>query len=245
MEVAKVRGIWPTVCGIVVPPRPSRPQLLAGLVDGLCCCLVPSKDDDLAGLRPFPRCARHPRQDVQRSAYGGQFGSERVLHGSHAQLHSELDKLVRGTLSPGDTNVGQQSGQENIRRIFETIKRLQDMGVIVRISWIPTDVDTPQIQTAKKQARHHADPEKTELCTPYRASSMTLSAIHRTQAKYQALPARVGTWTRQIDTAFPGSHTRTIYDALTATQARILAQLRTGMIRLRGYLSRIGAQGRA
>jgi len=38
-----------------------------------------------------------------------------------------------------------------------------------------------------------------------------------------------------------GSDTRKIYDMMTAAQARILAQLRTGMRRLNSYLSKIGA----
>jgi hypothetical protein len=44
-----------------------------------------------------------------------------------------------------------------------------------------------------------------------------------------------------MDTALPGKHTRTIYDALKRREANILAQLRTGMARLNGYLHRIGA----
>jgi hypothetical protein len=44
-----------------------------------------------------------------------------------------------------------------------------------------------------------------------------------------------------IDTALPGKHTRNLYDGLNRKEAKTLAQLRTGMIRLNSYLKRIGA----
>jgi hypothetical protein len=49
---------------------------------------------------------------------------------------------------------------------------------------------------------------------------------------------RVGEYTRKLDTALPGKHTRLLYDSFKRTDASILAQLRTGMKRLNGYLHR-------
>jgi hypothetical protein len=46
---------------------------------------------------------------------------------------------------------------------------------------------------------------------------------------------------RRIDAAWPGNHTRRIYDDLSKRQASILAQLRTGMTPLNGYLHNIKA----
>jgi hypothetical protein len=46
---------------------------------------------------------------------------------------------------------------------------------------------------------------------------------------------------RRIDAAWPGSHTRRMYDNLSKRQASILAQLRTGMTPLNGYLHNIRA----
>ena len=45
-----------------------------------------------------------------------------------------------------------------------------------------------------------------------------------------------------MDTALPGKHTRALYDAFKWREASILAQLRTGMARLNGYLYRIEQQ---
>ena len=44
-----------------------------------------------------------------------------------------------------------------------------------------------------------------------------------------------------MDIALPGKHTRKLYVGLQRNEASILAQLRTGMARLNGYLYRIGA----
>jgi hypothetical protein len=63
-------------------------------------------------------------------------------------------------------------------------------------------------------------------------------AQHRQQRK---LIERVGEYTRKLDVALPGKHTRLLYDSFKRVEASILAQLRTGMIRLNGYLHRIGA----
>ena len=49
-----------------------------------------------------------------------------------------------------------------------------------------------------------------------------------------------GQFTRQVDSALPGPHTKMLYDSLDREKASILAQLRTGHARLNGYLHRIG-----
>jgi hypothetical protein len=46
---------------------------------------------------------------------------------------------------------------------------------------------------------------------------------------------------RRIEAAWPGNHTRRMYDDLSKRQASVLAQLRTGMTPLNGYLHNIKA----
>jgi len=53
------------------------------------------------------------------------------------------------------------------------------------------------------------------------------------------MSARSGKIVSKIDAAWPGSHTRCIYDSLSKRQAKILAQLRTNMTPLNGYLHMI------
>jgi hypothetical protein len=52
---------------------------------------------------------------------------------------------------------------------------------------------------------------------------------------------RVGEYTRKLDTALPGKHTCLLYNSFKLVGASTLAQLRTGMIKLNGYLHQIGA----
>jgi hypothetical protein len=56
----------------------------------------------------------------------------------------------------------------------------------------------------------------------------------------KALPEGVGRYSKEMDLALPGKHTRALYDAFKWREASILAQLRTGMARLNRYLHRIG-----
>jgi hypothetical protein len=61
------------------------------------------------------------------------------------------------------------------------------------------------------------------------------------QRQRRALPEGVGKFSKALDLASSGKHTRDLYDKLKRREACILAQLRTGMARLNGFLSRIGA----
>ncbi|EGY23407.1 uncharacterized protein VDAG_04845 [Verticillium dahliae VdLs.17] len=134
-----------------------------------------------------------------------------------------------------------QSGQEDIRRIYATIGKLRSRGNSVSIGWISTETVGDLTRTAKGAVKRNANPQKLPVKSPYRAASTTLAVARKGQADCQTLPDEVGKYSKRINTALPGKHTRRIYDALTAAQARVLEQLRTGMIRLKGYLCKIGA----
>jgi hypothetical protein len=72
--------------------------------------------------------------------------------------------------------------------------------------------------------------------------STTLRIARAKRDATTELPENVGKHSKRIDTALPGKHTRELYDRLTRKEAGILAQLRTGMERLNGYLRRINAE---
>jgi len=50
---------------------------------------------------------------------------------------------------------------------------------------------------------------------------------------------KVGRYSKRIDTALPGKHTRLLYDHLSQKEAGVLAQLRTGIVKLNIYLYQI------
>jgi hypothetical protein len=50
-----------------------------------------------------------------------------------------------------------------------------------------------------------------------------------------------GLFTKKLDKALPGQHTKTLYNGLSGYEAGLLSQLRTGRTRLNSYLFRIEA----
>jgi hypothetical protein len=73
--------------------------------------------------------------------------------------------------------------------------------------------------------------------------STTLNIARSQAATSNDLPENVGRHVKRIDAALPGKHTRQLYDRLSWKEASVLAQLRTGMARLNGYIRRnYGAQ---
>ena len=71
------------------------------------------------------------------------------------------------------------------------------------------------------------------------ASHPTPSVPGAQTAANKGLPENVGRHAKRVDAALPGKHTRQLYDRLSWKEASVLAQLRTGMVRLNGYLYRI------
>uniref|UniRef100_A0A093UUX7 Retrovirus-related Pol polyprotein from type-1 retrotransposable element R1 2 n=1 Tax=Talaromyces marneffei PM1 TaxID=1077442 RepID=A0A093UUX7_TALMA len=76
---------------------------------------------------------------------------------------------------------------------------------------------------------------------PFHAKSTTIRLALAVQKREWTLPEEVGKYSKALDIALPGKHTRNLYDGLNRKEAKTLAQLRTGMIRLNSYLNRIGA----
>ncbi|KZL86238.1 hypothetical protein CI238_13470 [Colletotrichum incanum] len=135
----------------------------------------------------------------------------------------------------------QQSGQQEIRRINEAAKTLTSKGNKVTLFWLPAEVESDLKLKAKAAAKESTQQGRTPRKKPTRAYSTTLrNALWRVQ-KYCMLPEGVGQFSKRVDAALPGKHTRQLYDSFSRKEASILAQLRTGMARLNWYLHQIGA----
>lgn len=72
------------------------------------------------------------------------------------------------------------------------------------------------------------------------AKSTAIRLAIAKQRHGRALPEGVGMFLQALDAALLGKHTCDLYDRLKRKEACVLAQLRTGMVRLNGFLSRIG-----
>jgi hypothetical protein len=136
-------------------------------------------------------------------------------------------------------NPRQQSGQEFVRQTYKLMKRLQRNGNHINILWIPTSKDNKLLGLAKEQARTATQKDAVPQESVPRMKSTTLNITRSQAAARNGLPENVGRHVKRVDAALPGKHTRQLYDRLSWKEASVLAQLRTGMARLNGYLYRI------
>ncbi|KAK1509295.1 hypothetical protein CABS01_16854 [Colletotrichum abscissum] len=140
----------------------------------------------------------------------------------------------------------QQSGQREIRQLYAGVQDLRRKGNRVTLFWLPSATESDLSKAAKAAAKESTIPSKTPQKRPARAYSTALRiALQSVRQKYRALPDNVGAFSKKIDVALPGKHTRELYDELSWKEASILAQLRTGMARLNWYLHQIGATASA
>ncbi|OAA59246.1 hypothetical protein LEL_10854 [Akanthomyces lecanii RCEF 1005] len=100
----------------------------------------------------------------------------------------------------------------------------------------------PRAKAAAQEAVRVTDAPE---ALPYQArtTKMRLAMLERRRDK--VLPEKVGKYSKRIDTALPGKHTRELYDQFQRRESDVLIQLRTGMSRLNGYLHKIGAAASA
>ena len=76
--------------------------------------------------------------------------------------------------------------------------------------------------------------------TAFQCATATVLSLAKHDLQLKPIE-NVGKYTTNFDTALPAKHTSCLYNAFKRTEADILAQLRTGMSRLNGYLYRIKA----
>ncbi|CEJ61866.1 Putative Reverse transcriptase [Penicillium brasilianum] len=133
----------------------------------------------------------------------------------------------------------QQSGQEFVCQSYKLMKRLRRNGNHVNILWVPTSADNKLLGLAKEQARTATQKDAALQKSGPRMKSTTLKIARSQAAPSNDLPGNVGRHVKRVDAALPGKHTRQLYDPLSWKEASVLAQLRTGMARLKSYLCRI------
>ena len=136
----------------------------------------------------------------------------------------------------------QQSGQQHIRHIYDAIKTLRRNGNSLTIMWIRTGEENELLNCAKEMAKAASRPSAAPQKAIPQVRSTTLNEARCKRGIAKSLPAKVGKYSKKIDTALPGKHTRQLYDHLSWKEASVLAQLRTGMVKLNAYLHQIKAE---
>ena len=100
-------------------------------------------------------------------------------------------------------NPRQQSGQEQICSIYESINKLKRKCNNITVVWLPMDEDEELWTCAKEKAKEAT----------------------RQGTKPQIPVPRIGKLSKKVDIALPGKHTRKLYDQLRQKEASVLAQL--------------------
>ncbi|OQE10076.1 hypothetical protein PENFLA_c095G04748 [Penicillium flavigenum] len=136
-------------------------------------------------------------------------------------------------------NPQQQSGQEFVYQLYKLMRKLGRNGNQINVRWISTSEDNKLRGLAKEQARAATQEDAVPQKQVPRMKSTTLNIARAQAVPSNDLPANIGRHAKRVDAALPGKHTRQLYDRLSWKEASVLAQLRTGMARLNGYLYRI------
>jgi hypothetical protein len=111
----------------------------------------------------------------------------------------------------------------------------------MRVGWLPSGKESELLTLAKEKAKAATQQGASPQAQLTKMKSTTLRIARSIRNTIRFLPENVGKHTKRVDTALPGKHTRLLYDRLSWKEASVLAQLRTGMARLNGYLYRIAA----
>jgi hypothetical protein len=136
----------------------------------------------------------------------------------------------------------QQSGQGAIREIYRHARRLEKGDYTIKMRWVSSTNESFTLGAkAKAEARKATDSGCRVTNPPRQARSTRLRVLLAQRRQRMMLPESVGGYSKRLDKALPGKHTRTLYDALKRRESDILVQLRTGMARVNRYLQRIGA----
>ncbi|KAJ5737265.1 uncharacterized protein N7483_002390 [Penicillium malachiteum] len=136
-------------------------------------------------------------------------------------------------------NPRQQSGQDFVAQLYKSMERMRRNGNRIDIVWVAVSENNRLLGLAKEQARTATHEDALVQVQVPRMKSTTLNLAQSQVNPGKSLPENVGKHVKHVDSALPGKHTRQLYDRLSWKEASVLAQLRTGMARLNGYLSQI------
>jgi hypothetical protein len=136
---------------------------------------------------------------------------------------------------------GRQSGQQALQRIYQaSLKINKREGKVVGIQTNTRNPCLPRAQL-KNQIRLQLQQDRNEK-SGYLAKLSAVRELLRGSIAQVTLSPLIGAWSKAIDKALPGPHTRALYDSCkTKAEAKALAQLRTGASRLNEYLVKIKA----
>jgi ribonuclease HI len=225
--------------GIVVATCSSEKNGMVGM-GGVICNTATTGSSDTASTVTFS--ATLGSRDQLNTYFAEIIAIATALHNlSELFLRDRVIVILSSSISAlqAISNPGQQSGQSHIQKVYKSIHKLKETGNQVFAIWTPAHEEVSIRAKAKTVAKQTTEPLRMAREQPPSAKATVLRLAKQ---KLQEKPIeRVGKYTTKLDSALPGKHTYLLYNSFNSTGASILAQLRTGMARLNGYLHCIGA----
>ncbi|EAQ87155.1 hypothetical protein CHGG_03774 [Chaetomium globosum CBS 148.51] len=119
----------------------------------------------------------------------------------------------------------QQSSQSIIRQIYDLARLHRQKRNSVTFLWIPAEIDFALGSDAKAAAQRASKQGRTPDSQMPQAKSTAMRLAMERQRATRVLPVGVGKFSKAMDAALPGKHTRDLYDKLKRREACVLAQL--------------------
>ncbi|EAQ90173.1 predicted protein [Chaetomium globosum CBS 148.51] len=113
----------------------------------------------------------------------------------------------------------QQSGQSIIRQIYDLARLHRQRGNSVNFLWIPAEIDFALGSDAKAAAQRASKQGRTPDSQMPQAKSTAMRLAMERQRTTRVLPVSVGKFSKAMDAALPGKHTRDLYDKLKRREA--------------------------
>ena len=118
-------------------------------------------------------------------------------------------------------------------------------GQRICLTWIPAHSAIPGNEEADKLARQTTTPTSVVAPLPRLEVKFKTAITSRLRPVPQSMEPRrewtTGRHLREVDAGLPGKQVEILYDPLSRKEAQVLAKLRTGQSKLRGFLAKIGA----
>lgn len=140
----------------------------------------------------------------------------------------------------------QQSGQFIIRSIFRKVKTLKDKGFQLQFHWVPAHEGIMGNELAHQAALEATtkgrivDEANGQMPKRLRSAALREEGQRIQHERIQQFQQdSYGRFTREMDQALPQRHTSKLYNKLSASEASILVQLRSGHAGLNHHLHRI------
>ena len=109
-------------------------------------------------------------------------------------------------------NPRQQSGQEHLRSIYESIDKLKKKCNMITVVWLSSSKDDELWTCAKEKAKEATRQGKVPHEPLPRVRSTTINVARAKRGPTKSLPEKVGKLSKRVDVALPGRHTRKLYN---------------------------------